>query len=132
LALAGSVSLLLHLELVATALLGVVFFREPLGRTGALGVGGIVAAGATIAGSGGWPGLAAAALVAAACVCWGLDNHWTALIDGITPTRSTAAKGLVAGATNLAIGVAVAPFAAAAHEAAAALAVGALCYGASI
>ncbi len=129
---AASVSLLLNLEMVATALLGVAFFREHLGRLGWVGVAGVVGAGAILAGAGGWPGLVAALLVAAACVCWGLDNHWTALVDGITPATSTLVKGLGAGATSLAIGALAAPFAAPAAAVAAALATGALCYGASI
>jgi drug/metabolite transporter (DMT)-like permease len=132
LTLAGSVSLLLHLEMVATAVLGVVLFREHLGRSGWLGVAGVVVAGVLIGGGGGWPGLLAALLVAAACTCWGLDNHLTALIDGITPARSTLVKGAVAGATNLAIGLAADPFAAPPAAVAAALVVGALSYGASI
>jgi len=130
--LAGSVSLLLHLELVATALLGIAFFREPLGRAGWLGVVCALAAAALLSGAGGWPGAGAALLVAAACLCWGLDNHWTALIDGITPATSTLGKGLVAGASNLALGLLAAPLAASPVEVAAALAAGALAYGASI
>jgi drug/metabolite transporter (DMT)-like permease len=130
---AGSVSLLLNLELAATGLLGAALFREPLGRRGWLGVAGIVAAGAVVSSGAGWPGVRAAALVAAACACWGLDNQLTALIDGITPARSTFWKGLGAGATNLAIGLAAEPApGAAAPAAAAALGVGALAYGASI
>ena len=65
LTLAGSVSLLLNLEMVATAVLGVALFREHLGRLGWLGVAGVVAAGALVAGGGGWPGLVAALLMAA-------------------------------------------------------------------
>jgi drug/metabolite transporter (DMT)-like permease len=105
LTLASSVSLSLNLEMVATAVLGVALFREHLGRAGWLGVAGVVTARAILAGAGGWPGLLAALLVAVACACWGLDNHLTALIDGIAPARSTLVKGAVAGATNLAIGV---------------------------
>ncbi len=132
LTLAGSVSLLLNLEGVATAILGVLLFREHLGRAGWIGVAGALAASALVAGAGGWPGVAGALLTAAACLCWALDNHWTALIDGITPARSTLAKGVVAGTTNLAIGVAIGDFAATPALIAAALAVGALSYGASI
>jgi drug/metabolite transporter (DMT)-like permease len=131
-ALAGSISLLLNLEMVATAVLGVAFFREHLDRVGWLGVTGVVAAGAILAGGGGWPGVLAAWLVAAACVCWGLDNHLTALIDGISPARSTVMKGAVAGATNLAIGLAADPLTASPGPVAAALVVGGLSYGASI
>src|SRR5262245_58830809 len=132
LTLAGSVSLLLNLEMVATALLGVALFREHLGRNAWLGVAGIACAGALVAADGGMPGLAGAGLAGAACVCWGLDNNWTALIDGITPAQSTLVKGLVAGTTNTAIGLAVAPLDAPPDTVAAALAVGALCYGVSI
>ena len=81
LASAASVSLILNLVMAATAALGVWLFREPLARAGWLGVAGIVAAGALLSGGGGWPGAAAGALAAAACVCWGLDNHLTALIE---------------------------------------------------
>jgi len=132
LTLAGSVSLLLNLELVATAVLGVAVFREHLGPLGWLGVSGVAFAGVILTLGAGWPGVVAALLVAAACLCWGLDNHLTALIDGITPARSTLAKGVVAGATNLAIGWSAEPFTASAIFIAAALVVGALSYGVSI
>ena len=130
--LAGSVSLLLNLELAATAVLGVLLFREPLGPKGWLGVTGVVLAGALVSGSAGWPGIVAALWVAGACVCWGLDNHLTARIDGITPASSTFFKGAIAGTTNLVLGLAIAPFAGSAATAAAGLAVGALCYGVSV
>ena len=132
LTLAGSVSLLLNLEMAATAVLGALLFREHLGAGGWLGAAGVVGAGALLAGAGGWPGVAAALLVAAACACWGLDNHLTALVDGITPARSTLVKGCAAGTLNLAIGIAAAPLAASGLQIGAALAVGALAYGASI
>jgi drug/metabolite transporter (DMT)-like permease len=128
LTLAGSVSLLLNLEMAATAMLGILLFREHLGRSGWLGVIGVVAASAILAGEGGWPGSFAALLTAAACVCWGLDNHLTALIDGITPALSTLAKGAVAGATNLLLGALVDPLVASPITIAAALGVGALSY----
>jgi len=131
-AMAGSVSLLLNLEMVATVLLGVLLFHEPLGRGGWAGALGIVAAGGLVSWQGGWPGLAAACWVAAACACWGLDNHWTALIDGISPAHSTFWKGAVAGSANLAIGVASAPLEATWTAIGVALAVGALSFGASI
>ena len=132
LTLAGSVSLLLNLELVATALLGVALFREPLSRAGLLGVVGAIAAGVIVSWGSGWPGWQAAGLVAAACTCWALDNHLTALQSALTPVQTTFWKGLVAGSVNLALGLAFEPFAARAGDVAAALAVGAACYGASI
>jgi drug/metabolite transporter (DMT)-like permease len=128
---AGSVALLLNLEIAATAVLGAVWFAEPLGRRGWCGVGGIVVAGALLTG-GSWPGVAAGLLVAAGCLCWGLDNQLTALIDGMTPEHATFWKGTVAGGVNFTIGVAIAPLKASGPEIAAALVVGALSYGVSI
>ena len=75
-----------------------------------------------------WPGL----LVAAACVCWGLDNNLTSLIDGLTPSQSTFWKGLVAGTTNLAIGIVLQPFAMEPGAISVAVVVGALAHGVSI
>jgi drug/metabolite transporter (DMT)-like permease len=129
---ASSVSLLLNLEVAATAALGVLLFGEHLGRVGWAGIAGVILAGVLVSFEGGWPGLGAAALVGAACLCWGLDNHLTAGIDGMSPARSTFWKGLGAGATNLAIGLVRDPLHASASELGAALAVGALSYGASI
>lgn len=129
---AASVSLWLNLELVATAVLGRLFFRDHLGRFGWLAVLGAVFGGAVLSVEGGAAGVRAGFLVALACACWGMDNHLTALIDGITPAESTLWKGLFAGAVNLAIGVAAAPCVASPQSVAFALAVGALSYGASI
>ena len=131
LASAASVSLLLNLEMVATAILGALVFSEPLGRRGWIGATGIVVAGAILSG-GAWPGTMAAVLVAGACIGWALDNHLTALIDGITPMVSTFWKGAVAGSVNLALGMATAPLSATARVIAAALLIGALAYGVSI
>jgi drug/metabolite transporter (DMT)-like permease len=132
LAQAASVSLWLTFELVATAVLGALVFREPLGRAGWLGVIAALAAAATLAFPGKQAGVLACLLVLAACLCWGLDNHLTALIDGITPSESTFWKGLVAGACNLALGIAFEPFAAQPLITLGALVIGALSYGASI
>jgi drug/metabolite transporter (DMT)-like permease len=130
--LAGSASLLLALESVSTAVLGVVLFREHLGRAGWLGVGGAIAASGLVAGAAGWPGIQAGGLAVAACLCWALDNNLTSLVDALTPARTTLVKGVVAGTTNLAIGLAVSPWSASLGSVAAALVVGALCYGVSI
>jgi drug/metabolite transporter (DMT)-like permease len=129
---AASVALWLNLELAATAILGALFFRDPLGRSGAIGALGVVAAAGVLAGGASSAGWSAAALVAAACVCWALDNHWTALLDGVPAATSTFWKGLAAGACSLSLGLLAAPWSAPPAATAAALGVGALCYGASI
>ncbi len=132
LASASSVSLWLNLELVATAMLGRLLFHDHLGKFGWLGVAGVIAAGALLSAGEGVAGLWAGLLVAGACTCWGFDNHFTALIDGITPAQSTLWKGSVAGAVNLTIGIVAAPFAASGFVTFSALVVGVLAYGASI
>jgi drug/metabolite transporter (DMT)-like permease len=42
-------------------------------------------------------------LIAAACICWGIDNNLTRKISGSDPVQIAALKGLVAGLVNLAI-----------------------------
>lgn len=132
LASASSVSLWLNLELVATAMLGRLLFHDHLGKFGWFGVTGVVAAGILLSAGEGVAGLWAGLLVAGACACWGFDNHFTALIDGITPAQSTFWKGSVAGIVNLAIGAFADPFAASGFIVVSALVVGILAYGASI
>ncbi|RJO65021.1 MAG: DMT family transporter [Myxococcales bacterium] len=128
----ASTSLWLNLETVATSLLAWLFFREHMGPRAWLAAALIIAAGAILAAPSdfalGWP----AALVALACVAWGLDNNFTALIDGFTPAQSTLAKGLIAGMANLAIGHALGEPRPEAALLAGALAVGALGYGLSL
>ncbi len=108
LAAASSVSLWLNLESVGTAVLAWAFFREHLDRRTWAAVVLVCAAGLVLA----WPfsaGLGLAGIFAAlACLCWGLDNNVTSLIDGFTPAQSTAVKGLVAGLVNLGVGLVLA------------------------
>jgi drug/metabolite transporter (DMT)-like permease len=105
LAMASSVSMLLNLETVATAILGVVLFREHLGRWTIVANIGVLISGVLLSLEGGQPGIIGGLLVALAALAWGFDNHFTALIDGIRPAESTFWKGLVAGSVNLAIGL---------------------------
>ncbi len=132
LAAATSVSLWLNMELVATAVLGQLFFREHLGWPGWVGVTGVALAGIILAGAEAESGAIAAVFVTLACVCWGLDNHLTALIDEMSATQATLWKCGVAGTVNLLLGIATQPFAASASIIGMAVAVGAFSYGASI
>jgi len=129
---AASVSLWLNLELVATAVLGYLVFHDHLGRWGWIAVGGVVGSGVLLSLGEGTGGLWPALLVALACLCWGLDNHLTALIDGIRPAQTTLVKGLVAGVFNLLLaGWLDAPWPGP-GPVAGAVAVGTLAYGVSI
>lgn len=72
------------------------------------------------------------AWVALACLAWGLDNNLTALIDAYSPAQITFAKGVVAGAVNLGLGLCFEPAALTAWTWGSGLVVGALGYGASL
>lgn len=128
----GTVSLLLNLEIAFTALLGVFLFREHLSRGGWSGLLLVMAGAALLGGLGGLPGWIAALLTAGACLAWSFDNHWTALVDGVSPEATTAVKGVVAGIVNLSLGFSFEARTGGLAEVGAALAIGALCYGASI
>ncbi len=105
LASSASVSLWLNLELVATVTLGVIFFKEHISFHSVLAAIGTVIASVLLSITGGTSGIFAGLLVLGACIAWGFDNHFTSLIDGITPSQSTFWKGLVAGTVNLSIGL---------------------------
>jgi drug/metabolite transporter (DMT)-like permease len=132
---AGSVALWLNLEVAATVLLARLFFHEPLAARGGLALALVCAASLLLAlpahaAGAAWPALA---LVAAACLCWALDNNWTSRIDAFTPAQATFAKGLVAGSVNLALGSLLADDARVAPaRAGLALAIGAASYGLSL
>lgn len=129
---AASVSLWLNMEMTATVVIGVLFFKDHLSGRGWLAAIGVLAAAVLMAWTGGMAGFQAGGLVALACICWGVDNHLTALIDGITPAQSTFWKGIAAGGVNLALGLAAAPLIAQPLSLAAALGLGAVAYGLSI
>ena len=129
---ASSVAVWLNMELVATAVLGSLLFNDRLDPSGWIGVGLALCAGIimTLAeGSGGW---APALLVSLACVCWGFDNHFTALIDTLSPERITFLKGLAAGSVNVLIGLGISGHLPPIHLLGLALLIGAVSYGASI
>jgi drug/metabolite transporter (DMT)-like permease len=129
---AASVSLWLPLELVATAVLGRLFFHDHLGVFGWLGMTGVVIASLLLGIGEGTAGLGASFLVVLSCICWGFDNNFTALIDGITPAQSTFWKGLVAGLINLSLGYSISRGLGSPTVLVSAMTVGILAYGVSI
>ena len=129
---AASVSLWLNLETVATALLAWLFFRENVDRRTWVSVLLVVVAGVVLAAPEGFVAVWPAALVAAACVCWGLDNNLTALVDGFTPAQTTAIKGVVAGGANLGLAFLIEGPTLGLSTLLGALGIGALSYGISI
>lgn len=128
---AGTVSLFLNLELVATAIIARVFLHEHVGRRAAIGIVVVVVGGVILVGTSELSVAAGALLVVGACVCWGVDNAITAGLDAYSPSQITLAKGVVAGSVNLALGVAL-DGAPGLGSVAGALAIGAVGYGMSI
>lgn len=131
---AATASILLNTELAATVVIAAMFFREHLGPQLLTSAALITAAGALLT----WePGAAidtGALLIIAACTCWGLDNCVTAKIEHLAPEHVVALKGIVAGGTNLAIGLAIVGWGTTTStgDIVAALVVGAAGYGWSI
>jgi drug/metabolite transporter (DMT)-like permease len=106
---ASGASLLLNAEGVFTALLAWFVFKENFDRRIALGMLAIVAGALVLSWPGearidaAWPALA----VLGACAAWALDNNLTRKVALADATWIASVKGLVAGAVNLALGLAV-------------------------
>lgn len=128
---ASTASLLLNLELVATAVLARLVFGEHIGRRAVVGLGILAGAGVLLAGLGGGVG-PGTILIVGACACWGLDNNLTATATGVSPAQITLAKGVVAGSANLGIGAAAEHPTLTVGSIGWALLIGGLGYGASI
>ena len=103
---AAGASLLLNLEGVATMGIAWLAFRENVDRRLLLGAALILAGAAVLS----WQGRASfgwgALLVAAACLCWGVDNNLTRKLSSADPVQVAMLKGLVAGTVNLTLAVA--------------------------
>lgn len=127
-------SLLLNLEAPFTIGLAILFFGDHLGRREALGAG-LVIAGAAGLSLGPGPlalDLAGAAAVTTACLAWALDNNFAQRLAARDPVAVVRVKALLAGAANLAIGLAAGDRFPAVGDLGPALAVGFLGYGVSV
>jgi len=106
---ASTASLLLNLEAVFTAVLAWIVFRENVDRRVFAGMLAIVAGGVLLS----WqqvPRMAGAAgplLIAAACLAWALDNNLTRRVSGGDAVAIAALKGVIAGAVNLGLALAM-------------------------
>ena len=132
---ATAASLLLNLEGVFTAMLAWFLFKENFDRRIALGMGCIVAGGIALAwvrGSVSFTLPVGSVLIAAACLCWAIDNNLTRRVSANDAMMIACLKGLVAGAISLGIarasGVPVPPL----WTTAAAASVGFVGYGVSL
>ncbi len=98
---AATASLLLNLEGLATLAIAWLVFRENVDRRLLIGAAAILAGAVVLS----WQGVArldgGAALIAMACLCWGIDNNLTRKLSAADPVQIAMVKGLVAGAVNL-------------------------------
>lgn len=129
---AATASLLLNLELVATTCIAAAFFAEHLGRRVLAGTALVTLAGLVLAWSGSIELRLGALLIVGACLCWGIDSCITARMDELAAEHITLTKGLIAGSTNLAVGLALSHRLPSTSGLVVALLAGGLGYGASI
>jgi len=129
---AASASLLLNLEGLATMAIAWVIFRENVNGRLLVGAFAILAGAALLS----WQGQASlswgAILIAAACLCWGIDNNLTRKLSAVDPMQLTMIKGLAAGTINLVIASATSGALPALASVAGALVIGFLGYGVSL
>jgi drug/metabolite transporter (DMT)-like permease len=130
---ASATALLLNLEVVLTALMAGIIWREHLGRRVIGATILMTAGGAWLA----WPGgrleiTAASLAIVAACALWALDNNLTRMIADLDALRIARLKGLVAGATNLILALALGQPRPGLAVTASSLALGAVSYGTSL
>jgi drug/metabolite transporter (DMT)-like permease len=100
---AAAASLLLNVEVLATMSIAWVVLRENVDRRLLLGAFSILAGAVLLS----WQGQARFQLsgswIAAACLCWGIDNNLTRKLSSSDPVQIAMLKGLVAGIINLAL-----------------------------
>lgn len=99
---ASSASLLLNLEGLATMLIAWLVFRENVDRRLLVGAFAILLGAVVLSFDGGGFELAPGGLwIAAACLCWGIDNNLTRKLSSADPVQIAMIKGLAAGGTNV-------------------------------
>jgi len=132
---AASASLLLNLEVVFTAILAWLVFKEPAGSRVVFGLCAIFGGGLILV----WPksvvsagSLYALLAIVAACFCWALDNNLTRKISASDARMLAAIKGLVAGTTNTVLAFALGATLPQAPHVAITLVIGFMGYGLSL
>jgi drug/metabolite transporter (DMT)-like permease len=105
---AASGSLLLNLEGLATMGIAWLVLRENVDRRLLFGAGAILAGAIVLS----WQGQGVRfdlglALIAGACLAWGIDNNLTRRLSAADPVQIAMIKGLAAGSTNLVLALAL-------------------------
>lgn len=101
---AASGALLLNLEGLATMAIAWLVFRENVDRRLLLGAAAILIGAVLLSWQGRGISLdAGSLLIAAACLCWGIDNNLTRKLSAADPVQIATVKGLVAGTVNVSL-----------------------------
>ena len=131
---ASTGSLLLNLEGPATLLLGLLVFREHLGKRAALGAACIFAGAVVLTFPHGSVGgqMVGIACIAAACACWGLDNNLTQSLTVRDPFSIVTVKTGVAALVNVTLALILGAGIPGASIIAGALVLGAVAFGMSV
>ncbi|MBN3762683.1 DMT family transporter [Burkholderia sp. Ac-20365] len=130
---AATTSLLLNLEGVFTALIAWLVFRENVDTQICLGMMAIVVGGVLLSWQPGSEGAGAPALlVAAACLCWAIDNNLTRKVSTNDAMFIACIKGLVAGVVNTGIALSLGAHVPAPGLIAASMVAGLVGYGVSL
>jgi drug/metabolite transporter (DMT)-like permease len=132
----ATASLLLNLEAVLTAVIAWVVFKENADRRIVLGMLAIVAGGIALA----WPAAPTGptssgmgpVLVGFACLCWAIDNNLTRKVSASDALFIAASKGLIAGAVNTLLAIALGATLPGVAAIASTMGVGLLGYGISL
>ena len=131
----STASLLLNLESVLTAAIAWLVFRESADRRVVLGMVAIVGGGIVLSWPAGdvsapnWQGPLA---IAAACLCWAIDNNLTRKVSASDALFIASSKGLIAGVVNTGLALTLGAQLPSLSVAASTLAVGLLGYGLSL
>lgn len=131
----AAASLLLNLEAVLTALLAWIAFKENTDSRIVLGMAAIVAGGVLLSwphdqiGQSNWRGPAA---IAAACLCWAIDNNLTRKVSASDALFIAGSKGLAAGVVNVALALSLGAALPSAQVALPAMTLGLFGYGISL
>lgn len=131
---AANASLLGNFEIVATALIALLLFREPVSGTlwAAIALIALASAVLTLEGSGSLRFSGGSLLVLLAACCWGLENNCTRQISGKSTYEIVVLKGMFSGGGSLLIALLVGERFPAPRALLAAMALGFVAYGMSI
>ncbi len=131
---ASAASLLLNLEGIATMLIAWVVFRENADARIIIGAAAILLGAVILSWSGGVGAMPSGGslLIAAACLCWGIDNNLSRGLSGSDPVQVAMVKCLVAGPVNLGLSLLTGGMLPPLPAIAAAALVGYICIGLSL